>query len=123
VRKRTRTRMGNICTTPKRMHPDQRGRAMDAGLGLWRGVGMKTGRLIGVVMPRLVRILQLLVHGLNGNSGLMEISSVVKGIQSKVKLSLTCKCAQCAYRSNRANPYWRRAIPIARRSNIQTPQL
>jgi hypothetical protein len=41
--------------TPKRMHPDQRGRAVDAGLGLWRGVGMKTGRLIGVVMPRLVR--------------------------------------------------------------------
>lgn len=37
------------------MHPDQRGRALDAGLGLWRGVGMKTGRLIGVVMPRLVR--------------------------------------------------------------------
>jgi hypothetical protein len=37
------------------MHPDQRGRAMDAGLGLWRGVGMKTGRLIGVAMPRLVR--------------------------------------------------------------------
>ena len=36
------------------MHPDQRGRAMDVGLGLWRGVGMKTGRLIGVVMPRLV---------------------------------------------------------------------
>jgi hypothetical protein len=29
------------------MHPDQRERAMDAGLGLWRGVGMKTGRLIG----------------------------------------------------------------------------
>jgi hypothetical protein len=43
------------CRTPKRMHPDQRGRALDAGLGLWRGVGMKTGRLIGVVMPRLVR--------------------------------------------------------------------
>jgi hypothetical protein len=41
--------------TPKCMHPDQRGRALDAGLGLWRGVGMKTGRLIGVVMPRLVR--------------------------------------------------------------------
>jgi len=37
------------------MHPDQRGRALDAGLGLWREVGMKTGRLIGVVMPRLVR--------------------------------------------------------------------
>jgi len=37
------------------MHPDQRGRALDSGLGLWRGVGMKTGRLIGVVMPRLVR--------------------------------------------------------------------
>jgi hypothetical protein len=37
------------------MHPDQWGRALDAGLGLWRGVGMKTGRLIGVVMPRLVR--------------------------------------------------------------------
>jgi hypothetical protein len=37
------------------MHPDQRGRALDAGLRLWRGVGMKTGRLIGVFMPRLVR--------------------------------------------------------------------
>jgi hypothetical protein len=36
------------------MHPDQRGRAMDAGLGLWRGVGMKSVRLIEVVMPRLV---------------------------------------------------------------------
>jgi hypothetical protein len=35
--------------------PRSAGRAMDAGLGLWRGVGMITGRLIGVVMPRLVR--------------------------------------------------------------------
>jgi hypothetical protein len=34
--------------TPKRMHPDQRGRAMDAGLGLNVEMGMKTGRLIGV---------------------------------------------------------------------------
>jgi hypothetical protein len=44
------------------MHPDQRRRALDAGLGLWRGVGMKTGRLIGVVMPRLVRLLELVLE-------------------------------------------------------------